>query len=130
MCSWTASSNAGWVTVNTPAGTGETDARFTVAQNFSAMSRLATLTIAGQTFRITQAAAPEVRFEGRIGAISGSCPNLSFRIGVNLVRTDSQTDFRHGDCADVRNNREVEVRGYMQPDGKVLLHRVDLDDDD
>ena len=88
------------------------------------------LTIAGQAFRITQAAAAEIRLEGRISTLNGSCPNLTFRIENQVVRTDSQTDFRDGGCSDLRNDRDVNVRGYRQADGRVLPHRVDLDDDD
>jgi hypothetical protein len=126
VCSWTASSNASWVIVNTPSGRGETDVRFTVGENFSPASRTATLTIGGQTFHISQAAATELRLEGRIGSLTGSCPTLVFRVDDQLVRTDSATDFRRGDCSDARNNREVTVRGFMQPDGRVLAHRVDF----
>ena len=126
VCSWTATSSAGWVVVNTPSGSGEADVRFTVAENFSPASRSATLTIGGQRFQITQAAAPEIRLDGKISAISGSCPTLTFTVENQVVRTDSQTEFNHGRCSDVRNDRKVNVRGYMQPDGKVLLHRVDF----
>ena len=113
-----------WVIVNTPSGTGETDVRFTVARNFSPTSRSATLTIGGQAFQITQAAAPEIRLEGRVSAISGSCPSLTFTVENQVVRTDSQTEYRHGRCSDVRNDRKVDVRGYIQADGRLLLDRV------
>ena len=126
VCSWTATSSASWVVVNTPSGSGETDVRFTVAENFSPLSRSATLTIGGQRFQITQAAAPEVRLDGKVSAVSGSCPSLTFTVENEVVRTDSQTEFRHGSCSDVRNDRKVNVRGYMQADGRVLLQRVDF----
>ena len=53
-CSWTATSNATFVGLSSPSGTGGGTFMYTVAANTSA-ERIATLTIAGQTFTITQA---------------------------------------------------------------------------
>ena len=53
-CSWTASSNASWITVTSGAtGTGDGSVAFSYAANTGA-SRTGTLTIAGQTFTLTQ----------------------------------------------------------------------------
>lgn len=54
-CAWTATSNVGWVTINsgTP-GNGNGTVQFTVAANAGA-ARNGTMTIAGQTFTVTQA---------------------------------------------------------------------------
>jgi hypothetical protein len=55
-CDWTASSNAGWITVTSgSSGTGNGSVAFAVAPNISA-ARSATVTIAGQTFTVDQAA--------------------------------------------------------------------------
>jgi hypothetical protein len=55
-CTWTASSNAPWLTVTSgAAGTGNGTVGFSAAANIGA-SRSGTLTIAGQTFTVTQAA--------------------------------------------------------------------------
>ena len=55
-CSWTAVSNATWITITAGAnGTGDGLVAFTVAAN-AGSARTGTLTIAGQTFTITQAA--------------------------------------------------------------------------
>jgi hypothetical protein len=55
-CSWTASSNASWITVASGAsGSGNGSVVFGVALNIGA-SRTGTLTIAGRTFTVTQAA--------------------------------------------------------------------------
>jgi hypothetical protein len=52
-CSWTAKSNASWLTANlTAAGTGTV--KFTVATNRRNSSRTGTLTVAGQTVTIKQ----------------------------------------------------------------------------
>ena len=54
-CTWTAASNDGWITLTSSAnGTGNDTATFTVAAN-SGPPRTGTLTIAGQTFTVTQA---------------------------------------------------------------------------
>jgi hypothetical protein len=55
-CSWTATSNAAWITGVTPNGTATGTVRFTVAAN-TGSARSGTITIAGQTFTINQAAA-------------------------------------------------------------------------
>jgi hypothetical protein len=53
-CAWTASSNSPWLTITSgAAGTGSGTVGFSVAAN-PAASRTGTLTIAGQTFTVTQ----------------------------------------------------------------------------
>ena len=56
-CAWTASSNVPWLTITSGAsGTGNGSVGFSVAANVGS-SRTGTLTIAGQAFTVTQAAA-------------------------------------------------------------------------
>jgi len=56
-CSWTASSNASWITISSGAsGSGNGSVAYSVAANTGA-ARTGTLTIAGQTFTVNQAAA-------------------------------------------------------------------------
>jgi hypothetical protein len=55
-CSWTASSNASWITITTgSAGTGNGTVSYSVAANESSITRSGTMTIGGQTFTVTQA---------------------------------------------------------------------------
>jgi hypothetical protein len=55
-CSWTAASNAAFITVTGGAsGTGSGTVSYSVAANTATTSRTGTLTIAGQTFTVTQA---------------------------------------------------------------------------
>ncbi|HEY2933345.1 MAG TPA: BACON domain-containing protein [Acidobacteriota bacterium] len=55
-CAWTASSNAAFITVTSGAGgTGNGTVNFSVAANTTASVRTGTLTVAGQTFTVTQA---------------------------------------------------------------------------
>ncbi len=58
-CAWTAASNAAWLTVTSGAsGTGTGTAAVSAAANTSPSPRVGTVTIAGQTLTVTQAAAP------------------------------------------------------------------------
>ena len=55
-CNWTAMSNAAFITITAGAsGTGSGTVSYSVASNASTASRTGTLTIAGQTFTVTQA---------------------------------------------------------------------------
>ncbi len=57
-CTWSATSNSNWVTITAGAsGTGNGAVSFSVSAN-SGAARSGTLTVAGQTFTINQAAAP------------------------------------------------------------------------
>jgi len=56
-CAWTAVSNASWITITPGAtGPGPGSVSFTVAAN-TGDARMGTMTIAGRTFTVTQAAA-------------------------------------------------------------------------
>jgi hypothetical protein len=55
QCSWTATSNTSWVTVTSgSSGTGSGSVNYSVSANTATTQRTGTLTIAGQTFTITQ----------------------------------------------------------------------------
>lgn len=57
-CAWTAASNASWLTIISGAsGSGSGTTAFSVAANTAGTSRSGTLTVAGQTFTVSQAAA-------------------------------------------------------------------------
>jgi hypothetical protein len=128
-CPWTAVSNAAWVTFTGPAsGSGDGEIRYSVAENFTTSGRLATITVATAVYRIAQARAEEIRFEGAISGISGSCPNLRFTVAGRIVTTDGETDFDDGSCSGARNGDDVQVRGFRQPDGTVRARRVEFDD--
>lgn len=58
-CGWTAVSNASWIGITSGAsGSGGGTVTFSVAANSATAGRTGTLTIAGATFTVTQAAAP------------------------------------------------------------------------
>ena len=53
-CGWTATSNAAWLSVSTPAGTGSGTVQYSVSANASGGPRTGTLSIGGRTFSVTQ----------------------------------------------------------------------------
>gem|GEM_PF-1959922 len=60
-CGWTAVSNAAWITITSgSSGTGSGTVNYSVSANTSTSSRTGTMTIAGQTFTVTQAPASSV----------------------------------------------------------------------
>jgi len=53
--------------------------------------------------------------KGRITNLFGLCPEVWFSVDDQLVHTTGATDYKHGDgCRDLRNGREVQVKGSMQ----------------
>src|SRR5581483_9494014 len=56
-CSWTAASNASWLTVTSgSAGNGSGSVGYSISANTTSSARVGTLTIAGKTLTVTQAA--------------------------------------------------------------------------
>src|SRR5205823_11333142 len=56
-CAWTATSGATWITITSgTSGTGNGTVGYSAAANTSTTSRTGTLTIAGRTFTVSQAA--------------------------------------------------------------------------
>ncbi len=82
--SWTAQSNAPWLTAVTTGGTGSGSAQYNVAANLTGLPRTGTMTIAGLTFTLNQQA---------------TCPNITVnpttlpagRAGVAYNQTLTQT---------------------------------------
>lgn len=77
-CSWTATSNANWITINSGSpGSGNGTLNFTVAAN-TGLARTGTLTIAGQTFTVNQSVA--------CPTITGATPSRG-AVGSSVVIT-------------------------------------------
>jgi all-beta uncharacterized protein/BACON domain-containing protein len=56
-----------------------------------------------------------VHVQGTVAAVSGGCPQIVFLIsGGPTVLTDGSTNFRGGNCGDVRDGTGVEVDGLQQ----------------
>jgi hypothetical protein len=88
-CAWTAVSNVPWITVAAPGGTGNGSVRHTVTANTGA-ARTGTLTVAGATVTVTQAAAPVCAFT--VSPLSESFPTAG---GDGTIRIDASA----GNCA-------------------------------
>lgn len=69
----------------------------------------------------------QVRVQGGIAELRGSCPNLSFRIGAERIMTNGNTQFRRIACGDIRNGTSIEIDGLRQANGIVLVREVELD---
>ena len=93
-CAWTAASNDSWITVTSGASdSGNGPVGFSVAANPNASARTGTLTIATQTFSVTQAAAPctytltppsqSVLSTGGTGSTAVAAPNGCAWTGVS-----------------------------------------------
>ncbi|MBV8858798.1 MAG: pre-peptidase C-terminal domain-containing protein [Acidobacteria bacterium] len=81
-CGWSAASNVGWISITSGAnGTGNGSAGYSVQANTGNLSRTGTLTVAGSTFTVTQAA-----------AASGGCTATPIAVGQTLGGTLSNTD--------------------------------------
>ncbi len=84
-CSWTAASNVSWITVTAGSnGSGNGSVSYTVEANADSASRTGTLTVAGQTFTVTEAGTSNAGFA--IVSISPSSLKVnsdSFLLQVN-----------------------------------------------
>jgi hypothetical protein len=54
-CAWAATTNKAWITLTTASGSGNGTLAFTVAANTATSPRTATITVGGETVRVTQA---------------------------------------------------------------------------
>ncbi len=87
-CSWTATSNAGFITITSGAsGSGSGSVNYSVASNPNPSSRTGTMTIAGQTFTVTQAAGGG----GCTFTINPSSQNFSAGGGTGTVSVGTQS---------------------------------------
>jgi len=127
-CTWTATSPVSWIAVAPASGTASGSVRLTVQGNTTGLPRTATVLVAGQPVVVSQPPATvqqgEVRLEGTVSQVSGSCPALSFRLEGRTVQTSPATHFVADRCDRVRSGATVDVRGELQSTGVVLATRV------
>jgi len=124
-CSWEAVSRAGWIRIDGRASdTGDGRVRFKVDDNDGNAARTGTALVAGRVVTFTQSPPErEVRLEGRVSRLAGSCPGLSFVVDGRSVATNADTRFDMS-CRSIEDRSDVEVRGRNQPNGRVLAARV------
>jgi len=63
VCSYLATSSAGWTQITSPTQSGNGAVTFSVAANASALARTATVTVSGRTFTVNQAGASGKKFD-------------------------------------------------------------------
>jgi hypothetical protein len=147
-CGWSASSDASWLTITSgQSGNASGTVGLVVAANAGA-ARVGHAVVGGQTFTVTQDAAgsgsPSVppppepprtppptggqtkQVDGSIGMLSGHCPNVTFVVHATKVVAGSSTEYRKGDCGDLRNRADVTVTGTVQPNQSLLATRIEL----
>ncbi len=100
-CAWTATSNASWITITSGAsGSGNGIVSYSVAANTGTTARTGTLTIAGQTFTVTQAGAtvsvPVCTLSANPGSITAGG---SSTLTANCGPTASSYTWTGGTCA-------------------------------
>jgi hypothetical protein len=85
-CQWTASSNAGWVSVSTPTAVGSGQATYQVQQNTESATRTAIITIGGQAHVVVQnGAAPTCSY-----ALDPAARSFSATAATSSVRVNTQ----------------------------------------
>ena len=67
-----------------------------------------------------------MNIDGTVSALSGSCPNLSMRVGGALVETNGATKFKHDACSEIRNGKEVGVKGERSGNGPIVADQVEV----
>ena len=125
-CSWTAASNALWVTVSPLTGSGDATVRVTAPAN-TGPRRIATVTVAATPLTVTQlgtSGPPTIDLSDKVSTVRGTCPSLTFNLQNRLVQTSASTQFASGLCKDLVNGANVSVHGTVQSDGSVAALKV------
>lgn len=134
-CAWAAVSQVGWIRVTgTSSSNGDATVHLAIDGHLGVSGRVGTVAVATATVTVTQGGIlnEEVTLSGTIANLSGSCPNRTFTLGGATWVTNGATDYRgDGSCRDLRNGRNIRVRGRGQSDGTILATRIEgLGDDD
>ena len=87
-CSWTASTNAAWLTVSPASGTGNGTVTFTALQNTTGASRTATIVIGSQSFSVVQAAPCSFAFSPAIGNFTAAGGTGSIAVTASASSCD------------------------------------------
>ena len=89
-CAWTASESLSWVTITSGAsGTGNGTVNYSVDANSTTSPRSGSITIAGQTFTVNQAASSVFTFSAAAYSVSESGPTIT--ITVNRTNATNGT---------------------------------------
>jgi len=78
-----------------------------------------------QTPPASSAPAPTtVTVRGRVAALSGSCPTLTFAVSDTTVTTTAATTISGGSCAQIVNGVVVDVTGTRQDDRSIAATAI------
>lgn len=86
------------------------------------------LTVAGQEAqaRDRDNKHDDMEITGPVEGLTGTCPNLRFKVKGKTVTTTSRAEFDDGTCANVRNGQRIELEGRLE-NGALVADEVDLD---
>jgi hypothetical protein len=71
-------------------------------------------TLTALTVKIDDAGgAVEVTVKGKVSAMKGTCPSLTFKVQGKSITTSGGTEFLKGTCAQVVNGTQVEAEGVL-----------------
>ena len=128
-CAWTATSNAGWLSITSgSSGSGSGTVVYQVAANTSAEPRTGTLTIAGQTFTVTQVAPPAAdallwhhatRGEVWLWQMEGATAKAKA-----YVRTVPDTDWRIRAFADQTGDGQADITWRHEDSGSIYFWQM------
>ncbi|HVL70165.1 MAG TPA: DUF5666 domain-containing protein [Vicinamibacterales bacterium] len=82
-------------------------------------------TLDGAVVVATSIAVRDARISGTVGALAGTCPEVTFVVGGRQVATGDATSFGPGECADLADGLVVDVKGLFA-DGVLTATRVEL----
>lgn len=125
-CTWSATSQVSWiVVVDGESGTGNGTVRLRIVPYAGLSPRTGEVTIAGQIVSVQQEGllGQTVQLDGELSRLAGVCPEVTFRVDREQVRTNAATEFNPS-CSSLMNGRDVEVNGVVQSDGWVIATRV------
>ena len=137
-CAWTAASNVPWITVASGAsGSGNGAVAYSVAANTGA-ARTGTMTVAGQTFTVNQAAQAgqpgtptpcdddDFEFKGTIQSLPGTSGFIGdWMVSGRTVRVGMSTKIER-EGGQIAVGARVEVEGCLQTDGSILASEIEV----
>ena len=139
-CAWTARALDSWINITSGASAGGSGViQLSIAANGGA-ARQGTVSVANQTIVVAQRSATspggggpspppgggQVELDGRLSALRGACPNLTFVLSGSSVYADGATQYRDGNCKKMEEGQHVAVSGQRKSDGRVSAERIDL----
>jgi hypothetical protein len=60
-----------------------------------------------------------VEFDGTATLVVGVCPVVTFTVGGKVIVTDRSTDFKKGNCSDLRSGRDLSGEGLTMATGMI-----------